>query len=83
MLSFIKIISLSIFFIFIFHFIWTKIQKNIPKKDLIRSQTEKYKKMLEEISQSGAIEDIKQFLSPEQKILMEHELYKIIETEFQ
>ena len=72
---------MSIFFIFIFHFIWNKIQKKNPKKDLIRSQTEKYKKMLDEIKNNNV--PIKQFLSPEQKIVMEQELYKIIQTEFQ
>lgn len=74
-----KIIGVSICILFIYHIIshYTK-QKRTPKKDIIRSQTEKYKKMLDDIQQKPTRET----LTPEQKMEMETELSNIINIAF-
>jgi|694.fasta_scaffold01837_18 hypothetical protein len=63
----------SILFIICFHWMRTYIIRNSKKRekrDVIRSQTEKYKKMLDSIQTYKPVE----FLTKEQKRAMEEEL---------
>jgi hypothetical protein len=74
-----KIIGLSFCILFIFHIITHNVkQKKTPKKDMIRSQTEKYKKMLDEIQQKPR----EMVITFEQKQEMEYELSNIIDKAF-
>jgi hypothetical protein len=76
-----QLIGLFLLFIMIFHIIRSNIK--IKKKDIIHSQTEKYKRMMEEITQQPKREKEEEGLEMEQRQMMEYELNKIIENYLQ
>jgi hypothetical protein len=69
-------------FVILYHFY---VHKKHIKKDTIRCQIDKYKKMVEEIKRGQTqIQETKDtsFLTPDEKQCMEYELNQIIQSKF-
>jgi sensor histidine kinase regulating citrate/malate metabolism len=80
----VKVIGFSIIIICIIHYVRGFFAtKKWTNKDMIQSQTNKYKKMLDEIQKATPSSVAVSFLLPEQKKIMEYELNRIIQMAFQ